>query len=124
MTAVGIGPLAVDNQQQYRPRESPANRYIMDGAVDAGGISRGSSCKTSAIAFSAVQPHRLEVLKATSNAFVAEEQALGDVGPNGVLRAFKIASRLIELWPPGPLVADRGRISCLPPPSTDSFRGS
>ena len=26
------------------------------------------------------QPHRLEVLKGASNAFVAEEQALGDVG--------------------------------------------
>jgi hypothetical protein len=41
-----------------------------------------------AIAFSAVQPHRLEVLKAASNAFVVEEQAVGDEGPNGVLRAF------------------------------------
>jgi hypothetical protein len=40
MTAVGIGSLVVDNQQQYRPRESPAKRYIMDGAVDAGGTLR------------------------------------------------------------------------------------
>jgi hypothetical protein len=39
--AVGNDPLAVDNQQQYRPRESPAKRYIMGGAVDAGGTLRG-----------------------------------------------------------------------------------
>jgi hypothetical protein len=36
--AVGNDPLAVDNQQQYRPRESPANSNIQDRAGDAGGI--------------------------------------------------------------------------------------
>jgi hypothetical protein len=50
------------------------------GAGDAGSISRGSSGKTSAIAFSAVQLYRLQVLKAASNAFVAEEQALEEPG--------------------------------------------
>jgi hypothetical protein len=40
MGAVGIYPLTVDNEQQYRPRESPAKRHIMGGAVDAGGILR------------------------------------------------------------------------------------
>jgi hypothetical protein len=73
-------PSGVDNQQQWRPQESPANRRINEGAGDAGGTLRGSSGKTSAIAFPAVQPHRLEVLKAASHAFVAAEQALGDVG--------------------------------------------
>jgi hypothetical protein len=53
-------------------------KYVL--TVDAGGISRSSSSKTNAVVFSAVQPHRLQVLKAASNAFVAEEQALGDVG--------------------------------------------
>ena len=33
------------------------------------------------------------------SAFVAEEQALGDVGPNGVLRAFKTACTYIEARP-------------------------
>jgi hypothetical protein len=39
---------------------------------------RGSSGKTNDIASSAVQPHRLEGLKAASNAFVAEEYTLDD----------------------------------------------
>jgi len=37
MGAVGIHPMAVDNSWQYRPQESPANRYIQDRAGDAGG---------------------------------------------------------------------------------------
>ena len=36
-------------------------------------------------------PDHRGAFKAASNAFVAEEQALGDVGPNRVLRGFKIA---------------------------------
>ena len=55
-----------------------AVKYALAG--DAGGISRGSSGKTSVIAICAVQPYRLEVFKGAPNAFVAEEQALGDVG--------------------------------------------
>ena len=35
------------------------------------------------------QPHRLGVLKAASNAFVAAEQAVGEVGHKAVPRAFK-----------------------------------
>jgi hypothetical protein len=58
---------------------------------DGGGVSRGSSGETNAIAFYAVQPHRLLVLKVASNAFVAEEQALADVGPDRVLQALKTA---------------------------------
>jgi hypothetical protein len=38
MGAVGNHPMAVDNSLQYRPRESPANRRINEGAGDAGGI--------------------------------------------------------------------------------------
>jgi hypothetical protein len=71
---------------------------------------------TSAIAFSAIQPHRLEVLKAASSAFVAEERALGDVGPNGVLRAFKTACTLIEFWPLGLHKQTGDRTSCYPSP--------
>jgi hypothetical protein len=70
---------------------------LTGGAGDAVGTLRCSSGKTNAVAFSAVQPHRLEVLKAASNAFVAEEQALGDVEPNGVLRAFKTACTRISV---------------------------
>jgi hypothetical protein len=71
--------MAVDNSWQYRPRESPAYSQITRGAGDAGGLLQCSD-KTSAVAFSAVQAHRLEFLKAASNAFVAEEQAFTDVG--------------------------------------------
>jgi hypothetical protein len=73
-----------------------ADKYALTG--DADGISRGSSGKTSAIAFPAVQPHPLEVLKAVSNAFVAEEQALADVGPDRVLQAFKTACTRISVF--------------------------
>src|SRR5215208_4109609 len=97
MGAVGNDPLAVDSQQQCRPQGSPAKRYITSDAVDAGGISRGSSGKIRVVAFSAVQSHRLEVLKAASNASVAEEQALADVGPDRVLQALKTACTHIEV---------------------------
>ncbi len=81
----------------YRPRELPANQQFTDDAGGAGDTLRGSSSKTDAVAFSAVQPHRLEILKATSNAFVAEERVLGDAGPKGVLGAFKTASTHISV---------------------------
>ena len=55
--------------------------------------------------------------KAASNAFVAEEQALGDVGPNGVLRAFKTASTHIEPRRLGLYQQTGGRISCYPSPT-------
>jgi hypothetical protein len=67
-----------------------ADRYALTGGA-------GASSRTSVIVFSAAQPHRLGVLKAALDAFVAEEQALGDVGLNGLLRAFKTASTHIEL---------------------------
>jgi hypothetical protein len=108
MGAVGNHPMAVDNPWQYRPQESPANGHINGDAGDADGTSRGSSCKTSAIAFCAVQPHRLEVFKAASNAFLAEEQGLGDVGPIEMAQAFNTACTRIEARPTGPLAADRG----------------
>jgi hypothetical protein len=41
MGAVGIHPMAVDNQQQYRTRESPAKHHITGGAGDAGYTLRG-----------------------------------------------------------------------------------
>jgi hypothetical protein len=81
----------------YRPRELPANRQFTDDAGGAVDTSRGSSGKANAVAFAAVQPRRLELLKAASNALVADEQMLGDVGPNGVLRAFKTAPTRISV---------------------------
>src|SRR5215208_4795233 len=57
-----------------------ADKYALTG--DAVGTSRDSSGKTSAIAYSAGQPHRLELLKAASNASIAAEQGLGDWGPS------------------------------------------
>jgi hypothetical protein len=76
---------------RYRPHESPANIHLTGSAGDAVGTLLCSSSKTNAVVFSAVQPHLLEVLKAALNAFVAEEQVLGDAGPNGMLQGFKIA---------------------------------
>jgi hypothetical protein len=42
-------------------------------------------------------PDHRGAFKAASNAFVAEKQALGDVGPYGVLRAFKTACTRISV---------------------------
>ena len=70
---------------------------LPNGAGDAGGLWRGSSGKTSAITFFIVQPHRLEVLRAASNAFVAEELALGALGSNEVLGACKSACTRISV---------------------------
>jgi hypothetical protein len=55
-----------------------ADKYALTG--DAVGASRGSSRKTSAIAYFAGQPHRLEIFKAASNAFPSEELTLGGRG--------------------------------------------
>ena len=71
-----------------------ADKYALTG--DAVGTLRGSSGKTSAIAYSAVQPHRLEVFKGASNAFIAAEQGLGDLAPIEMAQAFKTASTHIE----------------------------
>jgi hypothetical protein len=92
MEAVGSPPMAVDNSWQHRTQESPAKLHIMGGAGDAGGTLRGSSGEENTAAFSAVQPHLLEVIKAASNAFIAEEQALRDVGPTEMAQAFKNGS--------------------------------
>ena len=91
-----------------------AHKYVF--TCDAGGTLRCSSGKTNAIAFSAVQPHRLEVLKAVLKTFVAEEQALGDVGPNRVLRGFKTACTRIEVRTPGLRTRDRGPDLLVPLP--------
>ena len=108
MWTVDTLPSAGDSRIDYGPQESPANGHIEDCAGDAVGTSRGPSGKTNAIAFSAVQPHRLEVFKAASNAFIAAEQGLGDLGPIEMAQAFKTASTHIEPRSTGPLVADRG----------------
>ena len=71
-----------------------AEKYALTG--NAVGTSRGSSGKTSAIVYSAGQPHRLEVFKAALNAFIAAEQGLGDLGPIEMAQAFKTASTHIE----------------------------
>ena len=52
------------------------NKYVLTG--DAGGIVPGSSGKMNAVAFSAVQPHRPEVLKAASNVLQAADYVLDD----------------------------------------------
>ena len=81
--------------RSWEEGKSPAKRSIMG---DAGGILRGSSGKENTVAFSAVQPHRLEVLKAASNAFVAEEQAPGECG---LPRWHRPSKRLLHASSPG-----------------------
>ena len=97
-----------------------ADKYALTGG--AGGTLRCYSGKTNAIAFYAVQPHRVQVFKAASNAFVAEEQALGGVGPNGMLQGFKIACTPIEPRRPASGSKPGVKPPDYPPPSTDSFR--
>ena len=91
-----------------------ADKYALTGG--AGGTLRCYSGKTNAIAFYAVQPHRVQVFKAASNAFVAEEQALGGVGPNGMLQGFKIACTRIEARPTGLWQQTGDRNSCYSSP--------
>jgi hypothetical protein len=62
----------------YRPRESPANHYINDGAGDAGGISLGSCDGVSWPDPPCHLPDDQDVLKATLNVFEADEQLLDD----------------------------------------------
>jgi hypothetical protein len=59
-------------------------------------------------------PHRPRHFKAVLNVVVAEERALAAVGPNGVVRAFKIACTRVEARPAGLLVQAGVRISCYP----------
>jgi hypothetical protein len=60
-------------------------------------------------------PDHRGAFQAALNAFVAEERALGDLGPNEMVQAFKTASTHIESRPIGPLREARGRNSRLPP---------
>jgi hypothetical protein len=115
--AVGNGPLAVGKAQPSRPHGIPAKCYIDSGAGDAVDTLRCSSSKTNAVAFSSGKRHRLEVLIAASNAFVAEEQALGDVGSNEILQAFKTAPTLIETRRPGLWRQTGSANSCYPSPA-------
>jgi hypothetical protein len=64
------------------------------GAGDAGDILRDSSGKTNAVVFSAVQPHRLGVLKAALNALVAEERIL--TAPWSLPRWYRPSKRLLR----------------------------
>jgi hypothetical protein len=77
MGAVGNCPMMGDNQQQYRPRESPAKRYITGGAVDAVGTLRRL---LRMLLFLPRPPQRPRPFRAALNAFVAEERTLEDLG--------------------------------------------
>jgi hypothetical protein len=122
MGAVDIHPMAVDNSWQCRPHDIPAKRYITGSAGDAVGILRWSSGKTNAVVFSAVQPHRLGVLIAASNAFVAEEQGLGTCGPTEMVQASKTASTHILPRLTGFSKNDRGSNLLTTPPQPVSLR--
>ena len=103
--------------RSWEEGKSPAKRSIMG---DAGGILRGSSGKTNAVAFSVVPPHRLELFKAASNVFVAEERALGGVRPTEMSQTFKTASTRIGGRRPG-LLGRTGRLTPATPPPAGSF---
>jgi hypothetical protein len=72
MGAVGNYPLTVDNEQQYRPQESPAKRYITDCAVDAGGTLQRLSSTFSPI----VTPYQLQRIAMTLTRMRAHHKSL------------------------------------------------
>jgi hypothetical protein len=67
-------PSAADKQQQYHRQENPAKHDIYGGAVGTLGRLLGTSF------FLPRTPQRPGPFRAALSAFVAEEQALGDVG--------------------------------------------
>jgi hypothetical protein len=92
----------------------------------AGGISRGSSGKTSAVAFYAVEPQRLEVLKAASNAFLAAEMILAALGGSWVAASLQNRLYAHQCQATSPLLVDRGSnlLPTLPPPPQDRVEGA
>ena len=78
---------------------------VRGGAV---GTLRCSSGKTNVIAFSVVQPHRLEVLKAALNACVAEERILTARETNRDGTSLQNGFYTHRGQVTGPLAADRG----------------
>ena len=119
--AVDNLPPAGDNQQQYRPLEVLEITTLTAVRAMRSVFGEVSSGKTSAIAFSAVQPHRLDLLKAASNAFVATEQALRGVEPNRLQNRLYAHQRQAS----GPLVADRGsNLLPIPPPNSVLLEGA
>ena len=94
MGAVGNHAMAVDNSCQYRPQESPANRRIIAGAGDAVGTLRRLS-STFSLYRDLLTNQGL--FKAASNVVVAEELALGGLGPIEMVQAFKAASTRVSI---------------------------
>jgi hypothetical protein len=97
------------------------DKYALTG--DGGDIPRYSSGKTSAIAFSAGQPHRLEALGAASNVPCSRgDDPQRTVGPNG---SASLQNRLYphQCQAGGLLLADRGSnllqiiLRCAPSPA-------
>jgi hypothetical protein len=70
--AVSNYPLRVDHLQEYRPQESPAKRYIMDGAVDAIGTLQRLSSTFSPI----VTPYQLQRIAMTLTRMHAHQKPL------------------------------------------------
>jgi hypothetical protein len=98
-------PLLRVSTAYHSSKYPPFNGSFSSAMIAAGGagdILRGSSGKTNAVVFSAVQPHRLGVLKAALNALVAEgTDTHGPVEPTEMVQAFKTASTRISLRRPG-----------------------
>ena len=90
-------PSTGDSGIECRPQERPANHYIHGDAGDTCGSLRDSSGKTNVVVFSEVQPHRLEVLKVASNVLCSLADDLGGSGPDGLVRALKIACTRISV---------------------------
>jgi hypothetical protein len=114
--AVGNLPSAVDNQQQYRPREIPANRRIDEGAGDAVGILR--YLLGTWFFPSSRDPAAQGSFKFLSNVLVAEEQALA------AGRGLTVGASLQEPFVcasspgrPGLSKTTGGRTSCYPSPA-------
>src|SRR5215211_8647020 len=97
-------------------RNHEGGQGFTNGAGDAVGTLRRSSGKTKRLGFLRSSASSTRVLKAASNAFVTEEQALGDVGPNRFYEPSRQLLRAPRSGRPGLLYTTRGRISCYPSP--------
>jgi hypothetical protein len=90
-------PLLRVSTAYHSSKYPPFNGSFSSAMIAAGGagdILRGSSGKTNAVVFSAVQPHRLGVLKAALNALVAEERIL--TAPWSLPRWYRPSKRLLR----------------------------
>jgi hypothetical protein len=70
------------NHTRCRPQENPANRFIHEGAGDAGAILLGLVIVVNVRLALGILTQRPQLLKASLNIFVAVRRALDNLGTN------------------------------------------